>query len=316
MATSLTFSHKGETLVAGTLAGQLLVWDVESGELTKTLTASNREIFELAFLPDNKTLAVSSGGVSLWDIERGEPRFQFAEKAIPPIALSSDGRTIAFTTLVEESDRHVPVIGFWHTAQDDEVRSRLEGLRPGVGRHCSPVPMVNRLIDELETVEKVVEALDADDTLDDPQRVLSLRLAGELVIFRKQEKRVRQLFEEHFVAPPVREIIERDTTLDEEERRIAIELTHDLAPEASALNTKSWNVVERSDATAEEYARALRMARAACELEPDRHAYFNTLGVALYRNGTYSGGVQILQQADALNLSSKLPRSRTGIWFS
>jgi len=45
----------------------------------------------------------------------------------------------------------------------------------------------------------------------------------------------------------------------------------------------------------------VRLAEAACELQPDAPARLNTLGVARYRAGRYAEAIEALERADELN---------------
>ncbi len=90
------------------------------------------------------------------------------------------------------------------------------------------------------------------------------------------------------------ERIDRDTTLDSEVRLRALALLDQYAEDPNLLNERSWALVSRPGAKADDYRTALRWAEAACRLVPKAAAYLNTLGVAQYRVGNYRAAVETL----------------------
>jgi WD40 repeat protein len=66
---SLTFSPDGQTLAAGTVKGEVELWDVASGRRRSLLRGHSGGVWGLAFAPDVQTLAYGSddGTVRIWD---------------------------------------------------------------------------------------------------------------------------------------------------------------------------------------------------------------------------------------------------------
>src|SRR5262249_36249469 len=81
--------------------------------------------------------------------------------------------------------------------------------------------------------------------------------------------------------------IREDLTLRNEVRQEALAMTRQWQEDSQLLNLASWNVVVSPNAAPESYARALRQAQTACQIEPANGYCLNTLGVALLRNGRF-----------------------------
>ena len=96
-AMTATFSPDGRRVAAGNGAGIVRVWDFESQRLLATLKGHLGEIHDLAFFPDNRTLAVGgTGPIRLWDIETGQEclTLPVPDYKIEQLAISADGQTL------------------------------------------------------------------------------------------------------------------------------------------------------------------------------------------------------------------------------
>jgi serine/threonine protein kinase len=67
------------------------------------------------------------------------------------------------------------------------------------------------------------------------------------------------------------------------------------------FNDLAWDLARRPDTRASDAALAIRLARKAAEWEPERFAYWNTLGVAYYRAGDWAAAGQVLQRSIELS---------------
>ena len=92
----MVFSPDGATLAGGEWS-DILLWEVETGDLKARLEGHADEVVSLAFSPDGATLASGSedGRVRTWDVERGKPESIFPAGARMPVAISPDGAVLA-----------------------------------------------------------------------------------------------------------------------------------------------------------------------------------------------------------------------------
>jgi WD40 repeat protein len=91
------FSTDSKTCATSSWDGKIRIWDVATGQLLRTLTATTR-LFGLAFSPDGKTLAAGeeSGAVTLWDHTTGKAirTLEGHTKAISQVRYSQDGKVL------------------------------------------------------------------------------------------------------------------------------------------------------------------------------------------------------------------------------
>jgi WD40 repeat protein len=120
--TTLAFSPDGSTLVSGSLAGSLQVWDLARGQLL-----AHRQLNDLlrrvGFSPDGKLLAIATDSrtshaesVTLWNMPACERRPEVLKPgfSISDLVFAPDGRTVA----VACADRHVHL---WQPFAEDAV---------------------------------------------------------------------------------------------------------------------------------------------------------------------------------------------------
>jgi WD40 repeat protein len=94
---SLAFAADG-SMLAATCRDMVLLWDVDSGELRRTLTDSDgKGLAGTAFHPDGSLLASFGPTVKLWDVATGELRRTLPPLSKPPrsAAFSPDGSILA-----------------------------------------------------------------------------------------------------------------------------------------------------------------------------------------------------------------------------
>lgn len=91
-----------------------------------------------------------------------------------------------------------------------------------------------------------------------------------------------------------------------EEFRIAVELD---PKHAIAHNQLAWMLLTHPDSDGEYQAldEAVASAKKACELSVNNDAFLNTLGVALYRCGDWSGAIEALEASE--ELGAKTPHN-------
>ena len=93
-------SPRDGTLAVGTEDGRVLWWDARTGRSLRPPTkVTSSEVYQLAFSPDGRLLAVSSDSVVLWDVDTRKPvgsGFPAVEGWIPGIAFEPNGRLLIF----------------------------------------------------------------------------------------------------------------------------------------------------------------------------------------------------------------------------
>jgi len=79
----------------------VMLWDVETGALKKTLNGHESDVYSVAFSPGGKTVAsagLNANEVRLWDAETGAPKQTLKGEyayAVYAIAFSPDGAILA-----------------------------------------------------------------------------------------------------------------------------------------------------------------------------------------------------------------------------
>lgn len=129
---AIEFSADGKRIAAGCDDNQLIVWDVESGEIVKKVNAHALPVYDVSFSPDGKTIATCSGNwteskpgrIKLW--KAGSlteiARLDGHEVAVRAAVFHPDGKRLAS---VSENG----VIRVW----DVQTRTELAVLRNSSG---------------------------------------------------------------------------------------------------------------------------------------------------------------------------------------
>ncbi len=96
--TAMTFAPDGRTLAVG-YNGAVQLWDArERGELTRTITGFERQLFCLCFSPDGKRLAggTQDGHVWVWDTATGRQTqlIDVGGRGVRSVAFSPDGKQL------------------------------------------------------------------------------------------------------------------------------------------------------------------------------------------------------------------------------
>ncbi|WP_126594397.1 NACHT and WD40 repeat domain-containing protein [Dictyobacter aurantiacus] len=96
---SVALSPYSDFLAAGTVGGEIRVWDTTSGLPLKTLRGHTNWVSSVAFSPDGKTLASGSDDqtVRLWNVTSGQCLNTFHDhiNEVKSVAFSPDGKTLA-----------------------------------------------------------------------------------------------------------------------------------------------------------------------------------------------------------------------------
>lgn len=124
---SIAFSPNGRILASGSQDGTIAIWDVRSGERTRTLAAHVHAVEGVGFSPDGNIFAsMSRNGAKLWDTAAWSEIHTLDNDVheIGNVAFSPDGKMVVMAT----SDWEVRI---WDTKTGETLRS-LPGHRSGI----------------------------------------------------------------------------------------------------------------------------------------------------------------------------------------
>jgi len=95
---STVFSPDDKLLATSRDAGEISLWDTQTGRLRVVLKGHSTKVQEVAFSPDGSTLASASDDstLRLWDVATGQERATFSgpSSGLCAVAFSPDGRTL------------------------------------------------------------------------------------------------------------------------------------------------------------------------------------------------------------------------------
>jgi RNA polymerase sigma factor (sigma-70 family) len=125
----VAFSHDGKTL-AGCKYGftKIILWDAATGKKLREFPGQHYQVWDLAFSPDEKTLAVGNGDsqVRLWEVSTG--------KEISSVGDHRDG--INFLSFIEGGQGIASASGLGIVCQWEIATSRLKRRFQEDGIHC------------------------------------------------------------------------------------------------------------------------------------------------------------------------------------
>jgi WD40 repeat protein len=128
--TCAAFSPDGRLLATADLRGKLVLWDVQTGQPTRTLRGPNNP-GKLSFRADGRRLACSgshflsskkwSAEVEVWDVPSGErtSAFRKLDAVLVTLAFAADGRCLALVRAPPSSLRSPPAV--WDAEAGREV---------------------------------------------------------------------------------------------------------------------------------------------------------------------------------------------------
>lgn len=126
--TSVAYNSDGTQAVSGDEAGNLIVWDISTGETLLRLEAHQDEVTGVAYSPDDLLIASSSNdeSVRVWEVATGKIHFVLTGHGdrVLDVAFSPDGRLIA-------SAGRDDIAILWDSTTGEQITT-LEGHRDRV----------------------------------------------------------------------------------------------------------------------------------------------------------------------------------------
>jgi WD40 repeat protein len=137
---SVTYSADGKLLAGGGYGGAIVIWDLTTGKITRTLHSSrdledgDGAVAALAFSPDGKMVASGGGAAktTVWDMATGKARLLKGpqdESRIQKLAFSPDSRYLVGEVRVARAGKNYHNVRIWDV-RTGELLKENEGLLP------------------------------------------------------------------------------------------------------------------------------------------------------------------------------------------
>lgn len=284
----IAFSPDGRYVVVGEDRSEVVLRDPVTGKELRRWPGPGGPSRGLAFSRDSSWLAMGSldRTARVWDVRTGRPvavlsgspheitRVRFSNHADPT---SPDARLFSIDTR--------GMIRVWDVLQGSQVFSVLAGTG-GWGYSIALSPDDSSVFASLHIIDGaklIVNAGFAIHSHGQPGRLVS------------------DLLEELLVPQRVVSALEARDDLDPVLRAAAIDDARRRSVDAGRLNFEAWGIACFQGRSAEDYARAERLAAAAAEIAPDNGHIHGTHATALYRTGKYEQALAASLRAQAIN---------------
>ncbi len=203
------------------------------------------------------------------------------------VAFSPDGSRLASASY----DNTVKVWDAREVTPELLVRDEARGLI---------LLLVNRLATEADLRDRVAR----DRTRSPAVRAAALDMVSSFWAARtrrRAEAIVGPLFARLFLRDDVLAAIQAQPAAEPEIRAACLELARTWTESGEECNNAGWDLVREPGRPDAIYQRGLRLAKAACRLEPDNGFWLKTLGVAQYRLGLVAEALATLTRSNTLN---------------
>lgn len=317
---SLEISPQGDLLATASADGTVCVWTTTTGQLQYKLRGvrAAHEI-DIAFSSDGQLFASCGQGVTIYEAETGKSLCHL-EEASAPITFRPDGLSLAckLDNRVALVDVSLPDMVTLIPDSSRDLKRRGIAFSPDGKRMwaISSQGALN-LFDcqynaHLATFDTDFNKLESLSVSPDGKTVATGTSGGHVILWEVGDRsskaserhlvsRARRLadglYEKLTFSSDVAAAIRKNSSLDESVRRTALQIVAVRGDNAYRLNNSSEKTVRSPRSTADDYALALKMAKASTSKLPDCTAYVSTLGIAHYRVGDYKSAVKCLSQA-------------------
>jgi WD40 repeat protein len=287
-ARMVAFSPDSKRLASAGMDPTIKVWDAQDGQLLMSLTGHRGPVAALAFSAAGDRLASAGADktVRIWDAADGRHLLTLEGHTdwVTSVAFSPDGQRLASAS----ADRTVKL---WDTTSGQETLTQKgDGLMMSVAFSPDGQQLAAAGFD------RRVRLWDTRPW--EPRRRIEHQARSLL----------RRLYGRFGIWSEVRQHVRADDRLAAPLRQEAIAMAERCVDDVVSLNSESWEVAVRPDAAPEHYARAVRQARTICRLEPADGNYLNTLGVALYRAGSWEEAAETLARSGKMNAAQRSGR--------
>jgi serine/threonine protein kinase len=258
---SVSFSPDGTRIVTGSEDQTAKVWDARTGTLLLELKGHTSQVESASFSPDGTRIVTASGDqtAKVWDARTGQ---EIKGEPIPTTArpgqISPDGRWIAHVI-----DNRVELIPL--QPDEEELADRQYLTQPNFRLYREAYNAASKANDGFAA-----------------RFYLNLFPPPERALIRA-EAIVPPLFARWLLRDDVLAALEAQPVADPVIQAACLKLAGAWPESASECNNAGWAVVRDPGRPEIDYQRGLRLARAACRLEPESVAFLDTLGVAQYR---------------------------------
>jgi hypothetical protein len=206
------------------------------------------------------------------------------------VAYSPDGRQIASAGL----DNTVKLWDSRSWTTESRVLREARGVVEFLSAQQLPPAEVLARIQRDRTISEAVRTKAAELA---ESRSNDLRIADV-------ERLVKSLFDTLLLREDVLERLHADASLTEPAKARALALAESFSQDAYQLRMAARALVRKRDSDAAVYRKALRLAEAACRIQPENGLHRSALGIAQYRNGKFDEAAVTLTRADQINSKS------------
>ncbi|MGP0063316.1 MAG: hypothetical protein ACLQGP_06895 [Isosphaeraceae bacterium] len=321
---SAAYSPDGSRIVTVGDDRMAKVWDARTGTSLLELKGHNGGLRGAAFSPDGTRIVTGSlENTKVWDARTGTPLLELKGHTgvVYGAWFSPDGtRIVAFGAQMGRDQ----VARVWDARTGRELK----------GKPIPPAPRSTQIIPDgrwiAQPVHNDVELIrvqpDAEELADRRQLMRpNFRLYREAydAAMKGNDDFAARFYLNHF-PPPERALIRADAIVsplfagllvrddvlaalqarpqtDSEIQAACLKLAGTWPESAEEFNNVAWPLVSAPGRPEAQYRRGLRLARAACRLEPENGAVLNTLGVAQYRCGLMAEALASLTRSNERN---------------